>query len=272
MTRSGGPAPDPRVKPAVAGFDTAAEVYERVRPGYPPEVVDLLARELGLGPGCRALDLAAGTGKLTRLLLAAGADVVAVEPVAGMRAVLAGLAPDLEVLDGTAESIPVPDAAVDLVTVAQAFHWFEPAPALAEIARVLRPGGGLALIWNVRDERVPWVSDFTELVVEVGGGRPYSSYRVATAEEAVAGPLRDVPESGAFDALHLARFRNDIPATIDEVVDRAASTSFIAALPEAERVAGLACVRTLLEGHPDLARRRSFVFPHLTDVYWCRRR
>lgn len=263
---------DERIAAAASAFGPAAADYELARPSYPPEALDVVVRELGVGPGARVLDLAAGTGKLTRLLAATGAAVTAVEPVPGMRARIEATSPDVTAVDGTAEDIPFPDASFDVVTVAQAFHWFEPAPALAEIARVLRPGGGLALIWNVRDERVPWVSDFTELVVEVGGGRPYSSYRVATAEDAVAGPLRDVPESGAFDALHLARFRNDIPATIDEVVDRAASTSFIAALPEAERVAGLACVRTLLEGHPDLARRRSFVFPHLTDVYWCRRR
>ena len=259
-----------RLNPAVEGFDRAADVYERVRPSYPDAVMGLLAEELGLGDGCRVLDLAAGTGKLTRRLVDAGADVVAVEPVEGMREVLASAAPEVEVLDGTAEAIPLATGSVDLVTVAQAFHWFDGAAALAEIARVLRPGGGLALIWNVRDESVDWVSDFTELVVEVGGGRPYTSYGVGTAREAMEGPLQALPESGLFGPVQLARFRNDVPATVEAVVDRAASTSFIAALPDSDRTEGLDRVRALLDGHPSLAGREQFPFPHHTDVFWCR--
>lgn len=261
-----------RLNPAVEGFDQVADVYERVRPGYPAGAIDLLRDELGMGEGCRVLDLAAGTGKLTRLLVEAGADVVAVEPVAGMRALLAHHLPTVEVLDGTAEAIPLADASLDLVTVAQAFHWFDGPAALAEIARVLRPGGGLALIWNVRDETVDWVSDFTEIVVEVGGGRPYTSYSAQSAHDALEGPLGAVPASNLFGPVELARFANEIPATLDTVVDRAASTSFIAALPEPERVEGLARIRAHLDGHPSLAGREEFPFPHHTDVFWCRSR
>src|SRR5207248_923565 len=121
---------------------------------YPPESIDVLRRELGAGPGRRVCDLAAGTGKLTRSLVASGADVVAVEPVAGMRDQLSEVLPDIDVLDGTAEAIPLPDDSVDVVTVAQAFHWFKFDEALAEIRRVLRPAtGGLAILFNQRDER-----------------------------------------------------------------------------------------------------------------------
>jgi SAM-dependent methyltransferase len=126
-------------------FGPAAGDYEAARPSYPPEAVALLERELGVGPGARVCDLAAGTGKLTRLLASTGADVVAVEPVPGMRDQLLATTPGVEVLDGTAEAIPLPDGSVDVVTVAQAFHWFRFDEALAEIARVLRPGGTLLL-------------------------------------------------------------------------------------------------------------------------------
>src|SRR5690606_25154234 len=135
---------DERIPDAAAeGFGRGAEAYESARPSYPPDAVGEIATVCDVGPGRRVLDLAAGTGKLTRLLVPTGAEVVAVEPVAEMRAVLSAVLPGVEALDGTAEAIPLPDASVDAVTVAQAFHWFDPPVALAEIARVLRPGGTL---------------------------------------------------------------------------------------------------------------------------------
>ncbi len=150
------------IEPAALAFGPAAAYYERSRPSYPPAAIDALLRHLGIGPGRRVLDLAAGTGKLTRLLAGTGADVVAVEPVEGMREQLAQAVPEVEALDGTAEAIPLPDASVDAVTVAQAFHWFRFDESLAEIRRVLRPGGGLAILFNERDERVSWVHEWNE--------------------------------------------------------------------------------------------------------------
>lgn len=132
--------------PLAEHFAGVADVYERGRPGYAPAVVERLASELGLAPGARVLDLAAGTGKLTRALVAGGLAVEAVEPQESLRAVLAGIVGTERVHDGVAEAIPFADGTFAAVTVADAFHWFEAAPALAEIERVLAPGGGLALI------------------------------------------------------------------------------------------------------------------------------
>ena len=132
------------IHPAAAvGFARSAEAYERARPDYPPAALE----RLRLSPGLLIVDLAAGTGKLTRLLAGSGASVIAVEPVAEMRAALPA---SVQVLEGTAERIPLDSASADLVTVAQAFHWFEGDAALAEIHRVLRTGGRLALVWNRR--------------------------------------------------------------------------------------------------------------------------
>ncbi len=138
--------------PSVTGFDfdrVSADDYERLRPDYSPEAVEWLIEVAGLSSGSPVLDLGAGTGKLTRHLVARGLDAVAVEPSPRMRARLADEVPGARVLDGTAESIPLLDSSVDCVTVAHAFHHFRADAALPEIHRVLRRGGSLALFWNV---------------------------------------------------------------------------------------------------------------------------
>ena len=149
---------------AERGFGRAAGEYERGRPGYPPEAVEFLVRELALAPGRTVLDVGAGTGKLTRLLQPSGARVLALEPVAGMREQLLAAVPGVELVGGTAEAIELPDEAVQAVTSATAFHWFDTEPALREFHRVLVPGGRLALLWNARDESVDWVADIAALV------------------------------------------------------------------------------------------------------------
>jgi SAM-dependent methyltransferase len=258
---------DAHVRAAVEGFDRVADVYEKVRPSYPGAVVDLLSATFRVGPESTVLDLAAGTGKLTRLLVPLAGRVVAVEPVAGMRAELAKAVPRAEVLDGTAEAIPLGDRSVDVVTVAQAFHWFDPDRALADIRRVLRDGGGLALVWNVRDESVAWVRDFTEVIVEGSGGRPYTPYNASSAGDAMtSGPLTTVTDHD-FEPIGSWSFPNAIEATIDDVVARAASTSFVAALAHDRRARLLDEVRALLEQHPDLVGHERFAFPHDTEVY-----
>jgi SAM-dependent methyltransferase len=149
---------------AVASWAQDAAGYERARPGWPPAALDWLGARLPLDG--TVLDLAAGTGKLTRLLLARAARVIAVEPLAGMRAQLARTAPAAEILDGHAAGIPLADASVDAVLVAEAFHWFATPQTLAEVRRVLRPGGGLGLMWNLEqfDPDEPWVRRLVEVL------------------------------------------------------------------------------------------------------------
>ena len=149
---------DPEWARRAASFEGVAEIYARSRPDYPPEAVRWL-----IGDARRVLDLGAGTGKLTRVLFDMGVEVIAVEPSGAMLGQLRS-AVGVEALQGTAESIPRPDASVDAVTVAQAFHWFDHQPALREIARVLRPAGHLGMVWNVRDDTVPWVARVSEVI------------------------------------------------------------------------------------------------------------
>jgi SAM-dependent methyltransferase len=179
--------------PSTSGFDRAADVYDRARPDYPPAAVDRLLEALGAGPGATVVDVAAGTGKLTRALVARGLRVIAVEPVAGMRDVLAATTPGAEVLDGVAEDLPVADASADAITVAQAFHWFANDAALGEFARVLRPGARLAIVWNTRDLTQPLHRALHDLIL------PYR---------------RDEPrhDSGGWEAA----FRADGPFTLLE--------------------------------------------------------
>jgi SAM-dependent methyltransferase len=141
-------------------FASVADVYERARPGYPEDAVRWLSGDVP----CDVVDLAAGTGKLTRTLVALGHRVTAVEPLPEMLAHLRDALPEVTSIEGNAELIPLPGESADVVTVAQAFHWFEPEPALREIARVLRPGGRIALVWNTRDDREPWVAELSAAV------------------------------------------------------------------------------------------------------------
>ena len=196
------------------------------------------------------LDLAAGTGKLTRLLLATGAHVLAVEPVAAMRAMLTGV----EAMEGTAEAIPLDDGSVDVVTVGQGFHWFDAPVALAEIDRVLRPGGGLGLIWNERDESVPWVAEYGQ-IFNWKVDRPYA-HGVDWAAV--------VDAAGRFSPVEHRQLGWEQVLDEDGLVDRALSTSYVATW-SAERQAEIAQeIRTLVAGLPAMIR-----LPYVTDVYWC---
>jgi SAM-dependent methyltransferase len=247
---------------AAQGFGQASDAYELGRPGYPPKAVARLARELRLRPGRVVLDLAAGTGKLTALLVGTGAEVVAVEPVAEMRAVLERELPGVRACAGTAEAIPLDAASVDAVTVGQAFHWFHGDEALVEIHRVLQPGGGLGLVWNVRDTRVPWVARLTEIMEPFRGDAP--AYRTGAWCEAferteLFGPLAHE------EVTHVHRLAPE------GVVARVASVSFVAALPQPEREAVLAEVRDLLENDPKTRGRAEVELPYRTDVLWTTR-
>ncbi|MER7769579.1 methyltransferase domain-containing protein [Kitasatospora sp. NPDC096140] len=225
-------------------FGVAAAAYQAGRPGYPQALIgSAVPREAR-----RVLDLGAGTGKATRLLVEAGLDVVAVEPDAGMRAQLAAAVPKAAVRAGSAERIPLPDGSVDAVVVAQAWHWFDPAAAVPEIARVLAPGGTLALVWNVRDESEPWAAELGALM-----HRP-ARQRIDTR------PVLPAP-FGPPERLEIGWEHETTPAGIVEMV---ASRSYVIALPEAERARLLADVGHLLATHPDLAGRDVIRLPYLT--------
>jgi SAM-dependent methyltransferase len=215
---------------AATGFARGAAAYERGRPSYPDAAVDRLVAAL---PGRQVIDLAAGTGKLTRALVARGCDVVAVEPVAQMRALIA---PPARVLDGTAEAIGLPDGSADGVTVAQAFHWFDGPRALAEIHRVLRPGGVLALIWNRRDMRDDLQGRLTTLLEPLRGEVPAhrdTAWRAAIEDSALFGALRE------------ETFLNEQAVDADGLADRVGSISFVAAMTDDERTRVLSDVRAL---------------------------
>jgi SAM-dependent methyltransferase len=143
-------------------FGAVAADYDRYRPPPPPQALDWL-----IPPGAQAiLDLAAGTGVVTRELVGRAGRVVAVEPDERMSAVLAARCPGAEVLDGRGENIPLPDASMDAVVISTAWHWLDPERAVPEITRVLRVGGRLGVIWISRDDRVPWVAEFNALARE----------------------------------------------------------------------------------------------------------
>ena len=234
-----------------------AELYEAARPEYPQEAIDRLVAATRLGPGRVAVDLAAGTGKLTRRLLPSGARVVAVEPLAQMRAVLARTAPGAEVVSGTAEQLPLETGSVDAVTVGQAFHWFDAERALAEIARVLRPGGALALIWNIRDLADPVQARVNELLL------PYRRDTPSEHEEPWRAVLDGMPELAAAEE---ASFPFAQLLTVAELLDRIASISFVARLDPDARAELLAQVREAVEG-----KEEPFSFRYRTDVTVVRR-
>ncbi len=225
--------------PLAAQFASVADAYERGRPEYAPAAVGALAAELGLGPGAPVLDLAAGTGKLTRALLAAGLDVVAVEPLAPMRERLASTIGARRVREGFAEAIPLSDASVDAVTVADGFHWFEQAKAIAEIGRVLRPGGGLAVLTTVPDwSGASWAHELGTLIARVRPEHPY--FDGPPWQEALRA-------AGGWTAPREIRITTTQPADSGRIVDYVASMSWVAALPEDRREAWLAQLAELVD-------------------------
>ena len=229
---------------------------------YPFEAARRLVLELRITPESTVLDLAAGTGKLTRLLAQLGCEVVAVEPVDEMRERLVETLPGVTALEGTAEEIPLDDESVDAVTVGQAFHWFDGDAALAEIHRVLRPESRLGLIWNVKDESVDWVHQLAEIIEAYRGNAP----RVAS------GAWKEAFErTELFTPIERARFSFVHQTDTATVVARVTSISFIAAMAPRVRERVVDQVHELLATHPDTRGQRVFPLRYRTGVYWCDR-
>jgi SAM-dependent methyltransferase len=220
--------PDERYR---CSFDGVADVYERSRPGYAPDAVTWISQRLPLG---RVLDLGAGTGKLTRQLVPYALEVVAVEPGDEMRRVLEEVVPGVEALFGTAEDIPLPDESVDVVTVAQAFHWFDVDAALAEMYRVLRPMGGFAIVWNEWDDADPLLSAINDLLRPLRPPAPDYDKKA------------QVIDSPLFTSHDERSFPNVERVEADRVVDQVSSISAVAAASPEERDRVLAEVRTLV--------------------------
>ena len=248
---------------AAKGFAAGADAYERGRPSYSPEAIAHIVRELRIGSGKTVLDLAAGTGKLTRELVPSGAAMIAVEPIPEMRAKLSVAVSQAEIRDGAAEAIPAENHSIDAVVVGQAFHWFDGIRALSELRRVLRPDGGLALIWQSRDASVPWVAKLNEIIDRADDGHP--RFRTEAWRQAF-----DL--TALFDPLEKTEFTYVQRAAAETLVDRVASISYVAAMSAARRQVVLDDVRELLATHPATAGQGVIDLPHRVHVYVTRPR
>ncbi|ROS75792.1 methyltransferase family protein [Curtobacterium sp. PhB130] len=229
-------------------FGAAADAYERGRPGYPTAVAEWLAPE----PVALAVDVGAGTGKFTRTLLPRASAVTAVEPDTAMRARLADALPSVPVVDGAGEAIPLADGAADLVTFAQSWHWVEPAAGAVEVARVLRPGGVLGLVWNIRDESLPWSARLGELLT-----RPES--RITQYDHPLVGEPFDGGEYRTFPWVH-EQSRSDF-------LDMVASRSYVIVMAADARDRLLRAVEELLDTSPETAGRSTVPVPYVAHVH-----
>jgi SAM-dependent methyltransferase len=259
----GGDAEVPDIHhPAAEGYARAAAHYEKGRPDYPPGMDAWLRRDLALRKGKTALDLGAGTGKFLPHLRRTEATVVAVEPVAAMLAQLVEGNPGIEAKQGSADHIPLTSSSIDAIVCAQSFHWFARAEALQEIRRVLKAGGVLGLVWNIRDESAEWVAELKSIFDAYSGDAP----RFHTQE------WRKVFPAAGFGSLSETRFLHGHTGPPEHViVDRVLSTSFIAALPAAERMRVAARVRQLIASTPDLAGKSEVTMPYVTAAYCCQK-
>jgi SAM-dependent methyltransferase len=251
--------PDMPIDPIVAGLDTAVNEYERARPGYPAAAVEHVVDALGLHRGRRVVELGAGTGKLTRELVRSGAEVVAVEPLPGMRDQLQRVLPGVEILDGTAEAIPLADRSVHAAVAAQAFHWFDAPAALEELGRVLVPGGAFAVVHNRRDTTTPVQAAIDDLLAPYYDGIP-------------SWGRHDPPEvllsSEAFADLQVAEFSHAQRLDAAGLAARVASISFVARMDDRTRNSVLSAVGSVFE----MSRRDGVVDLHyVTEVRTVRR-
>jgi SAM-dependent methyltransferase len=284
LTGEEGQAERDSIAAQASSFGTAAAAYAEHRPGYAEAAIRWALEPVrdrqpfGAGPGgqppqappLRVLDLAAGTGKLTAPLLRMGAQVTAVEPDPAMLAELRrglGSAPGLRMLSGHAEDIPVPDASVDAVLVGQAMHWFDLDRAIPEIARVLTPGGVLAALWNVDDDRTGWVAT----LAEISKGKSNVTLQ-RWRDRAGQARLERVAAagSGLFETLEVSEFENGQRRTADSLLATIATHSNFLVMDEPDRARLLAEVGDFLHARPETSAGE-FVFPMVTAVLRARR-
>ena len=241
---------------AAAGFAKRVDEYVAGRPDYPTETIASLPQAETI------IELGAGTGKFTQFLIGRAKRIVAVEPLPEMAArIPQGGTTGIEVLHAKAETVPLPDGVADLVCCATSFHWFDYPEATDEIHRLLKPGGHLALLWNRRDETVPWVAAFSKLIESYSkGARRYGS-----------GHWRQILTNPKFEqaAEHRVPFSHPMP--VSGIIDRAFSTSYIAQLPEAEAAELRAKLEDLIARHDALRTATEIAFPYVSLLYVLRR-
>lgn len=242
---------DPTTITSARSFGAAASVYHEARPGYPVAAVEWLIGDAG-----RVLDLGAGTGKLTAALVALDREVIAVDPVDEMLEELEVAVPGVPRILGTAEDIPIEDHAVDAVVAGQAWHWFQPARAIPEIARVLRPRGILGLVWNSRDTRAEWLREAGDIMHE----RHDAS---ATFE----GYVQIGPPFGAIEE-HTVEWTERMSRA--RFLDLVRSRSTFITSPPAEQQSTIAALETLLATHPDVAGAEQLDVPYVTRCFRAR--
>jgi SAM-dependent methyltransferase len=243
---------------AQQGFSTQAVTYAQGRPDYPRQLTGWLTDALHINSHSTVIDLGAGTGKFTRVLNTLAPTLIAVEPVPAMGAQLSKLLPDVHLVNGTAEAIPLESAVADAVVCAQAFHWFSSEAALAEIHRVLKPDGRLGLVWNVRDESVDWVAAITQIITPYEGDTP--RFHTGRWREAFTGEYFCAAQMTCFAYQHVG-------SPQEVIMDRFLSVSFIAALPDAQKATVTAQLRRLIDTHPALRGRDTVAFPYQTQAY-----
>jgi SAM-dependent methyltransferase len=227
-------------------FGGVADRYDRARPAYPRDAAAWL---VGDAPA-RVLELGAGTGKLTRILVDLGHEVIATDPDPRMLAVLAARVPGAHACTGAAECIPVASRSVDVVVAAQSFHWFDRPRAVPEIARVLRPGGVLAMVWNHRDEGIPWVKKLGRLLASPDRERD---------------PVRLLADDRHFGFVEDQTYRHWQTLDREGLLDLVSSRSMIATLPDHERAERLEQVAALYDGYG--RGHDGMQLPYLTSCY-----
>lgn len=221
---------------AAEGFEGEADRYQRARPGYHPELVERFVSSFGSG---RVIEIGAGTGIFTAELVGRGVEVLAIEPVDAMRKILARRLAGADVAPGTAERLPAETDSFDVAVVAQAFHWFDHAPALDEIHRVLRPGGHLVTVWNVKEGDTAWYRRYMDII---------ERHAADTPRHADMRWRRAIDGDARFELVDDWQIDNSQPIDEDGIVDRALSTSFIAALPDDQRALVASDIRAALAG------------------------